>query len=112
MAISILHINKSPTSDLSLNDILKYIDLKRYYLSGKFEGIYLTKREVECIICLARGYSVKQIGKILNLSDRTIECYVHSLKQKLISNDKAKLIETAIECGLLESIKPTILNGG
>src|SRR5258708_1068376 len=86
--------NNNPfNSSATLNNTLGELKHNRYYLTGRFKGIYLTKREAECIICLARGRTLKQTAKILHLSDRTIECFVNKLKQKLFCSDRAELIE-------------------
>jgi len=90
--------------------VLSEIKAKKYYLSGRFKNTYLTKREAESIICLARGLSIKQIGKVLGVSDRTVESCIDILKTKLNCHHRSELIEIAIECGFLEGIRPVIVN--
>jgi DNA-binding CsgD family transcriptional regulator len=79
---------------------------KRYYLTGKYKNYYLTKREAECLICLARGYTLKQIGRTLGVSPRTIEDHIERLKGKLRCRSRSDLINIAIECDFLEGVRP------
>ena len=43
----------------------------------------LTKRELECICWLTKGKTTPEIAIILNISSRTVEKYITSLKHKL-----------------------------
>ena len=52
----------------------------------------LSPRERECADLLAKGYTVKMMGRALNLSPRTVETYVEHIKTKLNANSKADLI--------------------
>lgn len=54
----------------------------------------LSIRQSECLYYLVRGMSAKQIAKILNLSHRTVEDYIESLKNKLNCDAKSELIST------------------
>jgi DNA-binding CsgD family transcriptional regulator len=64
------------------------------------KGIYLTKREAACLHLLLKGNTAKQIGKVLSLSNRTIEDYITSIKNKLNVSSKKELIIKAIETNL------------
>jgi PAS domain S-box-containing protein len=91
-----------------LKNVLEELQEERYYLSGEYQGIHLTQREAQCLVCLAHGYSIKQIGKKLELSPRTVEAYLNRVKVKLKCNTKTELIAKAIECRFLEGIRPAI----
>ena len=57
--------------EVDLKQILQSIhENKRHYLSGKFQGLYLTNREAECLVCFARGLTSKHIAKLLRISHR------------------------------------------
>ncbi len=56
---------------------------KRYYLSGQYEGIFLTKREVEILQHLNQGDVVKNLAEKLHVSPRTLEHHVTNIKEKL-----------------------------
>lgn len=63
----------------------KQLDKPRY--------VNLTKREQDCCYRLIFGYSASQIAKELNISVRTVEHYISSLKLKLRCANKYNLSE-------------------
>lgn len=66
-------------------------------LPGKYLGnIYLSQRQNECLQLLLQGKTSKQIGRILELSHRTVEYYFEHIKTKLGVFSKAGLIEKAM----------------
>lgn len=52
----------------------------------------LSPREQECLALLLKGYTVKMIAQTLQLSPRTIETYLESLKLKTNAHTKGELI--------------------
>jgi DNA-binding NarL/FixJ family response regulator len=50
---------------------------------------------------LIRGYSYKEIGDKLNLSARTIEDKISSIKDKMNCTSKSQVIEKALNKGYL-----------
>lgn len=69
---------------------------RQYYLGIHFPGIYLTRREAECVYHLLKGRTMAAAGECLGLSARTIEFYLKNIKIKLDCRNKAGLI-AAIE---------------
>lgn len=61
----------------------------------------LTPREQEVVVLVARGYTHKQIGTRLGLTKATVDTYVHRVRQKVGSANKAGLTRKAIELQLL-----------
>ncbi|MCC2644844.1 MAG: hypothetical protein K0R94_622 [Burkholderiales bacterium] len=51
-----------------------------------------TKRELDCIPLLLRGYTAKQIGEYLNISFRTVEDYINQLKFKTKTINRNELL--------------------
>lgn len=51
-----------------------------------------TKRQQQCITLLLKGSSTKSISSQLELSTRTVEHYIDSIKAKLLVRNKAELI--------------------
>lgn len=51
-------------------------------LTGKKGEIKLTRRETECLYYLSQGKSMKEIGRTLDLSPKTIEFYLRNIKDK------------------------------
>lgn len=52
----------------------------------------LSAREMECIYYLLHGMTAKEIGLQLELSTRTVESYLESIKIKLGCRNKTQLI--------------------
>ncbi|OGT29789.1 MAG: hypothetical protein A3E87_05505 [Gammaproteobacteria bacterium RIFCSPHIGHO2_12_FULL_35_23] len=92
-------------SDSQLNTKKEKL-LQSSYVIGKsnFFDIRLTPRQSECLFFILRGKTIKGIAKILNLSARTVECYIEQLKLKFNCHTKSQLISTAIEQGYLNNI--------
>jgi DNA-binding CsgD family transcriptional regulator len=64
----------------------------------------LTKREMECFLCLLKGRTFKEIADELNISPRTVEHYAKSLRLKLNCLSKSELFDKGIEFGLVGCI--------
>jgi len=79
---------------------------KRYYIKGKDRSFYFTYREAQCLSYLAKGNSSKQIGKILELSPRTVQSYLDKIKNKFNCNTRSELIQKAIEYNFLTIESP------
>lgn len=52
----------------------------------------LTKREKECLKLSLRGLQATQIGELLSISPRTVECYLDNIKQKFHCHTKYELL--------------------
>jgi DNA-binding CsgD family transcriptional regulator len=59
------------------------IKLKKYYLSGEYDGIYLTSRERETLCYLLKGFNLQEIAQLMSLSSRTVEEYSSFIRGKL-----------------------------
>lgn len=57
----------------------------------------LTPRQIDCVICLVKGMSVKQISKQLNLSAKTVEHYLAAIRKKLRCSTRYELISKALK---------------
>lgn len=66
-------------------------------LGRELDGVYLSKREIDCIYQLVKGRTIKMTAKILELSPRTVEYYLENIKAKLKVNSKAELIHKVME---------------
>lgn len=69
----------------------------------------LSQRQLECLFFLLRGKSSKEIGKILNLSPRTIESYIDEIKLKMGCSIKSQVIEKAFVEGLFNMIPESFI---
>lgn len=68
-------------------------------LQSQFDDIdyNLTSRQLDCLYYLAKGFSIKQIGKVSLLSPRTVEHYIEAIKAKLNCQTRVALIEKAFK---------------
>ncbi len=64
----------------------------------------LTKRQTECLFHLLRGGTSASISNILNISTRTAEFHINSLREKFNCFSKQDLIEKCIHLGYLNLI--------
>jgi DNA-binding CsgD family transcriptional regulator len=62
----------------------------------------LTRRERDVLVMVAQGLTHKQIGTRLSLSKATIDTYIHRVRQKVGSGNKADLTRLAMDLGLIE----------
>jgi len=62
-------------------------------LEGKYNNIYFTRREAECVVWLLRGKKISDIATILNISSRTVEYYLENIKAKVGCRTKFELID-------------------
>lgn len=74
----------------NMNQFIQKTALKRYYIGET--DLYLTKREKECLDYLLTGQSSKSIAINLDISTRTVESYINSLKSKFGSTTKLAMI--------------------
>ncbi|HJD61952.1 MAG TPA: helix-turn-helix transcriptional regulator [Rickettsia endosymbiont of Columbicola hoogstraali] len=73
----------------------KQFSLNAAVKTGKYSK--LSYRETECIYYLFLGNSMKEIGSILNLSPRTVEHHLNSIKQKTGLLYKSQLVREFIK---------------
>jgi DNA-binding NarL/FixJ family response regulator len=61
----------------------------------------LTGRELEILELLAQGFTNKQIGRDLNISDNTVRNHVIHIMEKLGVSDRTEAVAAAIRSGVL-----------
>lgn len=62
----------------------------------------LTPREIETLDLLRRGFSNKDIGQVLDISENTAKFHVKAILSKLEVTDRAEAVAAAFERGLLQ----------
>jgi DNA-binding CsgD family transcriptional regulator len=67
--------------------------LNKIYISGNEGEVSISKREFDCLQYIVKNYTLKEIGKHLSLSPRTVETYLNNLKRKLGCNSRSQLID-------------------
>lgn len=94
----ILRWQQGDASPLSINAesaemLSRKNHVNRFYLNSGFDSVYFTRREMEVAVLLLEPGTYEEIANQLNLSERTIECYVKHMKLKLGCSSKKKLME-------------------
>lgn len=69
---------------------------------GPATKIELSKREEEVLRYLALGYTQREIGELLYISEKTVETYKGRLMQKLDARKRSDLVKYAFEHGIAE----------
>lgn len=67
---------------------------------GQNEGV-LSKREHEVLILISKGYSTKEIAKMLGLSYHTVKEYVSNIYKKLAVNNRMQAVNEATIQGII-----------
>ncbi|GAB2595684.1 response regulator [Kribbella endophytica] len=62
---------------------------------------HLTERETEVLVQVARGLSNDEIAATLGISIKTVKTHIGNLLAKLAARDRAQLVITAYETGLI-----------
>ena len=79
---------------LESNGTLFNTSKEKYSLTNKNgEVVNLTSRESDCISIIIQGRTMKEIGRMLNLSPRTVERHIDNIKQKFEVHSKGQLID-------------------
>lgn len=64
----------------------------------RLSNIKFTRREIDCIKWYAEGKSAKEVGKILQLSNRTVEKHLDNAKKKVNCNNLRELTFILLKC--------------
>ncbi|MGD9152386.1 MAG: helix-turn-helix transcriptional regulator [Gammaproteobacteria bacterium] len=62
----------------------------------KFHLCKLSKRESECVCCILRGMTTRQMANMMDLSPRTVEGYLLNIKNKLDCKDRYEIISKVL----------------
>jgi len=68
----------------------------------------LTERELEVLICAARGWPNKQIGLHLEISDRTVQVHLQAIYQKLNVTNRTEAVLRAMILGIVHPTEGAI----
>ncbi|MCS6894348.1 MAG: response regulator transcription factor [Deltaproteobacteria bacterium] len=81
-------------------DVLSILLEKESSQNGQLEQ--LSEREIEILKLIAEGYSNKEIGRLLNLSSRTIDSHRSNIIKKLKVRNNQDLVKLALRNHLIE----------
>ncbi|VVE20766.1 DNA-binding response regulator [Pandoraea aquatica] len=70
----------------------------------------LSPRMHEVLFFTVRGWSAKQIARVLALSPRTVESHIDTLRKAFQTDNRTQLIEAAMAAGYFTSIPASLFN--
>jgi DNA-binding CsgD family transcriptional regulator len=85
-----------------LGSLINPIILKKIAQRPQTNAAQLTPRQMDCLYCLVKGMTYKQIAKTLNLSPKTIEHYLDTIKLKLNCSNRSELINCALQMPMIK----------
>lgn len=96
---------KMPVSiNNKVNGILALVKIdSKIPLSNISDERTISKRELQCLYYLTKGFSLKQIAHVLKISPRTVEHHINSTKSKLNCYHRSDLIEKASQLTEMKS---------
>jgi DNA-binding NarL/FixJ family response regulator len=59
----------------------------------------LTDRQLEILVHVARGRTNREIGSVLDISERTVRNHMRTINKKLSTGDRTRAVVMAIEHG-------------
>lgn len=68
----------------------------------KSVDFHLTERELEVLVAAAHGWTNKQIGLRLNISDRTVQVHLQAIYHKLGASNRTEAVTRALSVGLIK----------
>ncbi len=77
-------------------------DVKRKLAENVASG-HLTAREIEVLELVRQGFTNDEIGRLLDVSERTARAHISSIKEKLHASDRAAAVARGFECGILKA---------
>ena len=84
----------------SPNTSLIQFDIKKFRFQKDGIDVYLTKREIDCMLQILQNKSNKEIAEHLFVSTRTVDTHVSSLLNKTNSNSRRELVSFFSKRGL------------
>lgn len=69
--------------------------------SGRAPDLGLSSREMDVLVCLARGRTSSQIADDLVISENTVKTHVRHILEKLEASNRAEAVSKALQLGLI-----------
>ncbi|HEX4166504.1 MAG TPA: response regulator transcription factor [Bryobacteraceae bacterium] len=79
-------------------------------LNGFFPEVALTRREVEVLSLVARGFGNKEVGDVLGTASGTVKMHVQSILGKLGAKDRTHAVTIALRRGIIHLHSPELAN--
>jgi two-component system nitrate/nitrite response regulator NarL len=75
--------------------------LMSYTTGGQPHQTKLTPKQIEVLQQLCKGYSNKEIGRLMNLSEATIKCHTTAILRELNVDNRLQAASVAKQLGLI-----------
>jgi DNA-binding NarL/FixJ family response regulator len=75
--------------------------LMSYTTGGQPHQTKLTPKQIEVLQQLCKGFSNKEIGKIMNVSEATIKCHTSAIFRELNASNRLQAASIAKQLGLI-----------
>lgn len=85
--------NEAASQREPYKNFLSDTPIHKLFLNINGKEVKLSMQEFKCLAWLGRGKSVKEIGRIMELSPRTVESYIENAKQKTKAHSRSHLID-------------------
>jgi len=69
--------------NLHIKNFMNVTQPKKFLINTADEQISLTKKEIQCIVCLTQGKTAGETGEIMHMSKRTVETHLKNSRLKL-----------------------------
>lgn len=84
---------------------IKRMKKRSYLVQGKYDGVMITRRELEMLSYLLSGYALKEIARCENLSVRTVEDHIANVRLKLCFSRKQEMVRELLKQGCLSKFQ-------
>lgn len=95
-----IELGEPPLSPSVARRLLTYFHQKSRPTGGMASSVSLTSRETETLTLLARGLTINEIARNLDLKSQTVASYVKTIYQKLNISSRAEATLAAVQRGL------------
>lgn len=104
-----LKLSKSHNNDAKGNNNMPFnpeklkeaLQVDHYHILYQGKRVAITAREFDCLKGIGQGRTIKETGKLLGISPRTVEGYLNNLKDKLVIDQRSELINIYLSSDLI-----------
>ncbi|MDA8233286.1 MAG: response regulator transcription factor [Clostridia bacterium] len=96
-----------------LADFRRLIDgrFQTEVVPGQQTKVHLTRRELEVISLLAKGYNDRRIAQVLVISEKTVRNHIRNIRQKLRVESRIQVALYAVQTGLVNLTEISLEQG-
>lgn len=84
-------VNNIILSEQTRKHFFENTKIKRYFLLTESDSLYLSNRQAACATLFIKGYTSKQISRVMGVSHRTVEGYLLDIKNKVQDETNRRL---------------------